>query len=115
MSEMAMSLSIPSGLGQKPPRMVIGDSIEIAPEAYVAVGSGWGDGGNGEHPTVGFAADGKSAVIPLPREMWGISRHILDQVPYKSPTREKIRFPKRQKRGGYREPNYPFKFIDETY
>jgi 2-polyprenyl-6-methoxyphenol hydroxylase-like FAD-dependent oxidoreductase len=32
------------------------------------------------HFTHLHAADGRSATIPLPREMWGISRHILDQV-----------------------------------
>src|SRR5687768_5194787 len=26
------------------------------------------------------AASGESASLPLPREMWGISRHVLDQV-----------------------------------
>lgn len=65
MSELAMSMSDPPSLGPRPPRMVIGDGIEIAPESYVAVGGSWGEGGNGEHPTVGFAADGKSAWIAM--------------------------------------------------
>jgi hypothetical protein len=65
MSELAMSMSDPPSLGPRPPRMVIGDDIEIAPDGYVAVGSSWGEGGNGEHPTVGFAADGKSAWIAM--------------------------------------------------
>jgi len=41
--------------------------------------------------------------------------HILDQVPYKELPREKIVLPKRQKRGGFREANYPFKLIPEKY
>jgi polyphosphate kinase 2 (PPK2 family) len=41
--------------------------------------------------------------------------HLLKQVPYKKPSREKIELPKRQKRGDYREPNYPFKYIEELY
>lgn len=65
MSELAMTIGTPPSLGPVPPRMVIGDRIEIAPEGYVAAGSSWGEGGNGEHPTVGFAADGKSAWIAM--------------------------------------------------
>jgi hypothetical protein len=41
--------------------------------------------------------------------------HLLGQVPYKAPPREKIKLPKRQKRGGYREPSYPFKFVEERF
>jgi hypothetical protein len=29
--------------------------------------------------------------------------------------REKIKLPKRQKRGSYREPNYPYKYIKERF
>ena len=41
--------------------------------------------------------------------------HLLKQIPYTKLPREKIKLPNRQKRGGYREPKYPFKFIDEVY
>ena len=41
--------------------------------------------------------------------------HLLDQIPYKSAPREKIRLPKRQKPGGYREPKYPYKYVKERY
>jgi len=41
--------------------------------------------------------------------------HLLDQIPYKSAPREKIKLPKRQKPGGYRESKHPFKFIKERY
>ena len=44
-----------------------------------------------------------------------IITHLLKQIPYKKLPREKVKLPKRQKRGGYREPKYPFKFIDEEY
>src|SRR5262245_49513606 len=41
--------------------------------------------------------------------------HLLRQIPYKKLPREKIKLPKRQKRGGYRLSNHPFKFIKEVY
>ena len=44
-----------------------------------------------------------------------IIRHLLSQIPYEEAPREKIKLPKRQKAGDYREPNYPFKYIPETY
>jgi polyphosphate kinase 2 len=49
------------------------------------------------------------------RARLNIITHLLDQIPYKTLPREKIKLPKRQKAGGYREPDYPFKFIDERY
>ena len=41
--------------------------------------------------------------------------HLLKQIPYEKPPREKIKLPKRQKRGDYREPDHPFKYIKEVY
>jgi len=41
--------------------------------------------------------------------------HLLKQIPYKERKREKVKLPERQKRGGYREPDYPFKYIPETF
>jgi polyphosphate kinase 2 len=41
--------------------------------------------------------------------------HLLDRIPYKALPREKVKLPKRQKAGGYKEPKYPFKFIKEHY
>ncbi|HEY2413986.1 MAG TPA: polyphosphate kinase 2 [Pirellulaceae bacterium] len=41
--------------------------------------------------------------------------HLLSQIPYKKVPREKIKLPKRQKPGKYKEPNYPFKFIEEKF
>ena len=41
--------------------------------------------------------------------------HLLDHIPYKTAPREKVKFPKRQKRHGYREPDYPYKYVKERY
>lgn len=44
-----------------------------------------------------------------------IIRHLLDKIPYEELPREKFSVPKRQKRGDYVEPDYPFKCIKEQY
>ena len=44
-----------------------------------------------------------------------IITHLLGQIPYKEAPREKIKLPKRQARGEYREPDYPFKYIKEKF
>jgi polyphosphate kinase 2 len=49
------------------------------------------------------------------RARLNIITHLLDQIPYKKLPQEKVKLPKRQKAGGYREPDYPFKFVDEKY
>jgi polyphosphate kinase 2 len=42
--------------------------------------------------------------------------HLLSHVPYEDVTRKKkVKLPKRQKRSGYREPDYPFKYVPEKY
>jgi polyphosphate kinase 2 len=41
--------------------------------------------------------------------------HLLGEVPYKKLSREKVELPKRQKAKGYQEPNFPFKFVPETF
>jgi len=41
--------------------------------------------------------------------------HLLEQIPYKSAPREKVKLPKRQKPGGYEEPSYPFKYVAERF
>lgn len=48
------------------------------------------------------------------RARLNIIRHLLDNVPYKTAPREKIRLPKRQKRGDYVESAHPLKFIPEV-
>jgi polyphosphate kinase 2 len=44
-----------------------------------------------------------------------IITHLLSQIPYKELPRKKIELPKRQLKGGYRERDYPFKFIIEVH
>src|SRR5271166_907641 len=39
--------------------------------------------------------------------------HLLSQIPYKELSREKPVLPKRQKRDGYVEPDYPYKVVPE--
>ena len=41
--------------------------------------------------------------------------HFLSRIPYEAPKRQKIKFPDRQKRGGYRDPGYPFKYVDQKW
>jgi len=47
------------------------------------------------------------------RARLNIIRHILKSIPYRKAPREKIKLPKRQKPGGYRDPKYPYKYIEE--
>jgi len=42
-----------------------------------------------------------------------IITHLLEQIPYKHAPSEKVKLPKRQKAGKYREPDYPYKFVPE--
>ena len=49
------------------------------------------------------------------RARLNIISHFLNLIPYKDVPREKIKFPKRQKRGDYRESNYQFKEIPERF
>jgi len=49
------------------------------------------------------------------RARLNIITHLLGQIPYESAPREKVKLPKRQKPGGYRESDHPFKFIKEQY
>ncbi|UJR82772.1 polyphosphate kinase 2 [Sandaracinus amylolyticus] len=49
------------------------------------------------------------------RARLNVIHHILTTVPYESPPREKIKLPKRQKRGGYREPSYPYRYVEAVF
>jgi len=40
---------------------------------------------------------------------------LLSRIPYEEVPREKIVLPRRQKRGNYREPDYPYRFIQTRY
>ena len=41
--------------------------------------------------------------------------HILSKIPYEKLPHAKIELPKRQHRGGYKEPDYPFRVIPEVF
>jgi len=41
-----------------------------------------------------------------------IIRHLLGKIPHKPLKREKVRLPDRQKPGKYKDPGYPFKYVD---
>ena len=49
------------------------------------------------------------------RARLNIISHLLSKVKYKSAPREKVKLPKRQKPGDYREPKYPYKYVKERY
>jgi polyphosphate kinase 2 (PPK2 family) len=49
------------------------------------------------------------------RARLNVIRHLLAQIPYKRVKREKIELPDRQKRHGYREPAYPYKYVEDHY
>jgi len=44
-----------------------------------------------------------------------IITHLLGHIPYKALPREKVKLPKRQKRGNYRESNHPLKIIKAVF
>ena len=47
------------------------------------------------------------------RARLNVISHFLSQIPYKDLPRDKPVLPKRQKPHGYKEPNYPYKFVPE--
>ncbi len=49
------------------------------------------------------------------RARLNIISHLLSQVPYEELPREKVKLPKRQKAGGYKDPNYASKRVPEKY
>jgi polyphosphate kinase len=49
------------------------------------------------------------------RARLNIIADLLDHVPYKKVPRPKVKLPKRQKARGYKEPDYPYKYIKERY
>ena len=49
------------------------------------------------------------------RARLNVITHLLSKIPYKKVLRDKVKLPDRQKRRGYREPDYPFKFIPEKF
>jgi polyphosphate kinase 2 len=49
------------------------------------------------------------------RARLNIIAHLLANVPHKKAPRAKVTLPKRQKARGYKEPDYPYKYIKEVY
>jgi polyphosphate kinase 2 len=49
------------------------------------------------------------------RARLNVISHLLSQIPYDEAPREKVKLPKRQKRGGYREPSYRYRYVKERY
>lgn len=47
------------------------------------------------------------------RTRLNIISHLLRQIPYEDAPRKKVKLPERQKPGGYKEPDYPYKFVPE--
>ena len=41
--------------------------------------------------------------------------HFLSLIPYEEVPREKIKFPKRQDKGDYEEPNYPYRIVPQKF
>ena len=49
------------------------------------------------------------------RARLNVITHILSQIPYKEVPREKVKLPKRQKPGDYRDPGLPLKRVPEAF
>jgi len=49
------------------------------------------------------------------RARLNIISHLLEQIPYESPARERVVLPARDKRGGYREPDHSHRYIPAVY
>jgi polyphosphate kinase 2 len=49
------------------------------------------------------------------RARLNIITHLLSRIPYEELPRDKIELPKRQKKGGYEETGYAFKYIEEKF
>jgi polyphosphate kinase 2 len=49
------------------------------------------------------------------RARLNIITHLLSQIPYKAPKRDKVKLPARQKPGQYKDPKYAFKYVQEKF
>src|SRR6478736_5602599 len=49
------------------------------------------------------------------RARLNIVSHLLSSIDYKDLPREKIKLPKRGKQGNYKDPNYPYKYVEQKY
>jgi hypothetical protein len=41
--------------------------------------------------------------------------HFLSLIPYEEVPREPIKFPRRQAKGKYKEPDYPYRYVPDKY
>jgi polyphosphate kinase 2 len=48
------------------------------------------------------------------RARLNIITHLLSKIPYKKAPHEKVRLPKAAEKKGYKDPNYPFKFVPDV-
>ncbi|MNY59344.1 Polyphosphate kinase 2 [compost metagenome] len=49
------------------------------------------------------------------RARLNIITHLLAQIPYQAIERKPVKLPARQKAGGYREPDYPYRYVEDRY
>lgn len=49
------------------------------------------------------------------RARLNLIKHLLEHVPYKSLPREKVKLPKRQAKGDYKDANYPCKVVPQVF
>jgi polyphosphate kinase 2 len=49
------------------------------------------------------------------RARLNIVSHLLSSIDYKDLPRQKIKLPKRGKPGSYKDPNYPYKYVEQKY
>ena len=49
------------------------------------------------------------------RARLNIIAHILSRIPYEAIPQKKVRLPEREKKGAYKEPDYPYKWIADRY
>jgi polyphosphate kinase len=49
------------------------------------------------------------------RARLNVLSHILSKIPYEELPRSKVELPKREHRGDYKDPDYPFRFIPEVF
>ncbi|VTZ26686.1 putative polyphosphate kinase PKK2A (fragment) [Methylocella tundrae] len=44
-----------------------------------------------------------------------VIKHLLAHIPYEDVERKKVELPERQKPEGYKEPDYPFRWVEEAF
>ena len=49
------------------------------------------------------------------RARLNVISHLLSKIPYKAVKRQKVKLPRRDKPRGYKEPEYPYKYVPELY